>query len=522
MKRAGGAFILLSFLFITASSRQKFQISQPSVPMSIDTGAKGAAKYVLLVSADGLSYPMISKMMRSDRYPVLKHLIKQGSFRKVMTVFPSMTWVAHTTMVTGQYPRSHGIIANKWIERYKEYIRPVSADITEPDRKKRTYTLYDLASRSGLKTAAINWPGTQKADTLTYNLPELLLGRYQSNRYVSKPLIDLYNDYIKGSGEQAAPILYANAENAKNLLKIIANSEGVELDLLVRDLVIQLIHQPEKKRPRLILAHFLASDHWKHLYGSSDRIESWALELLDSHIKHLVRALKGAGIYHETAILITSDHGFVNVTRRVNLEALFSGRGLIKIHKRIQTTLKKEKLAVINQGSTAYIYLKPGVSQSFRKKALQSVNLGKYSSCIEEIYEPARYRELGLPVKTVKPSLRLRSGFHDGAPDFIVLAKPHCYFSSARGKVIQKLRVSLDNYQGFHGYLPTHPYMKTFLIAHGAGIRRSSSPLPEVSLVDLAPTVAHLAGIDWPERWPGNNSQFLLDGRVMYDLLENR
>jgi hypothetical protein len=49
--------------------------------------------------------------------------------------------------------------------------------------------------------------------------------------------------------------------------------------------------------------------------------------------------------------------------------------------------------------------------------------------------------------------------------------------------------------KGMHGYLPSMPSMATGFIASGAGVRQGLR-LPLVRMVDVAPTVAALLGID--------------------------
>src|SRR5262249_43086781 len=46
-----------------------------------------------------------------------------------------------------------------------------------------------------------------------------------------------------------------------------------------------------------------------------------------------------------------------------------------------------------------------------------------------------------------------------------------------------------------HGYLPQHPRMHPMLVLSGAGVKRNVY-LPHARNVDIAPTIAHLLGID--------------------------
>ena len=62
---------------------------------------------------------------------------------------------------------------------------------------------------------------------------------------------------------------------------------------------------------------------------------------------------------------------------------------------------------------------------------------------------------------------------------------------------------------GNHGPLPEEPKLHTGLILHGAGVRGGAS-IDRARLIDVAPTVAQLLGIDMKD----------VEGRVLSDLLK--
>ena len=94
----------------------------------------------------------------------MKQLPNFGRFLKdasvctnVESVYPSITYPAHTTIITGRMPNKHGIINNT----------KVQPGLASPDWYwQRKYikgtTLYDEAIKSGMKVAALLWPVTAK------------------------------------------------------------------------------------------------------------------------------------------------------------------------------------------------------------------------------------------------------------------------------------------------------------------------------------------------------------------------
>src|ERR1043165_5124764 len=68
-------------------------------------------KHVVLVSIDGLAASYLDDP-RADM-PTIRKLAKSGAVAKGMiTSFPSVTWPAHTSLVTGVQPARHGVIGN--------------------------------------------------------------------------------------------------------------------------------------------------------------------------------------------------------------------------------------------------------------------------------------------------------------------------------------------------------------------------------------------------------------------------
>ena len=79
------------------------------------------------------------------------------------------------------------------------------------------------------------------------------------------------------------------------------------------------------------------------------------------------------------------------------------------------------------------------------------------------------------------------------APDavFALACEPGVYVSaSAAAPAVE------DASGGGHGFLPDHPEMKTGLVAWGAGIAEKGV-VPEMRLVDVAPSVARLLGLEF-------------------------
>ena len=111
--------------------------------------------------------------------PNFKKLIEKSSYSfEVESVYPSLTYPAHTTIITGKYPNNHGVINNILIQPGKN----------DPDwfwhrNKIQGETLYDLAKKKGMKIANLLWPVTAKGD-IDYNLPEIFPNKWWQNQII--------------------------------------------------------------------------------------------------------------------------------------------------------------------------------------------------------------------------------------------------------------------------------------------------------------------------------------------------
>ncbi|MGO1818437.1 MAG: alkaline phosphatase family protein, partial [Senegalia sp. (in: firmicutes)] len=71
-------------------------------------------KHLIIVSFDGLSSLDFDYINTLDNF---KEFIKDSSYCKnVYSVYPSLTYPAHTSIVTGKYPNNHRVVNNTYFE----------------------------------------------------------------------------------------------------------------------------------------------------------------------------------------------------------------------------------------------------------------------------------------------------------------------------------------------------------------------------------------------------------------------
>ena len=90
----------------------------------------------------------------------------------VESVYPSLTYPAHTSMVTGKWPKNHGIVNNT--KNQPHYARP---DWYFTRKLIRGTTIYDEMIKKGWRVCSLLWPVTGKS-RIQYNLPEIHPNRF--------------------------------------------------------------------------------------------------------------------------------------------------------------------------------------------------------------------------------------------------------------------------------------------------------------------------------------------------------
>src|SRR3954463_8706462 len=211
--------------------------------------AAGPVRHVVLVSIDGLAASYLDDP-RAE-LPTLHGLAKRGATAKGMiTAFPSVTWPAHVTLITGASPARHGVIGNAVFDRAagKQRVYIGDPELTK-DEAIRIPTLYDVAHAAGLKTASVIWPCCNGAKTLDWVIPDSnkaeLHARFTTKGFAAE---------LAAAGIDIAPLGKWGWDKKFSTPRD---------ELYTRVARYLLDHQ----RPNLLLVHLITPDGVEHAYG---------------------------------------------------------------------------------------------------------------------------------------------------------------------------------------------------------------------------------------------------------------
>jgi predicted AlkP superfamily pyrophosphatase or phosphodiesterase len=400
---------------------------------------------VVLISIDG--FAAFYWQDPEARLPALRALAERGAVASSMeTVFPSTTWPTHVSMVTGVSPRAHGVVANHILNRQTRAAEDLTGDpIYDAPALLRAPTVYDLAHRQGLRTAAVDWPATRNATTLDFNLPffkDQRVFETQTARAVWEELTALgYPMHRQGEW----------ALLPKRFLK----------DEMVGRVA---AHVAGRHEPALLLLHFLCVDSLQHLHGPRSPEAYWALAYVDGLIGRFMDAL-GDPRLERTTVFVVSDHGFLPSRREI--------RPNVRLRK-----LGAQRLArfVMNHGAGA-LYRLEADDSAMAQLAHEIAAMEGVSGT----WPATEYAALGLPAP----------GDHHQVADVMFEAAPgYSYGDAADGDEEH----GAPKYLGTHGQRPIYADNAAFFLAAGIGIRRGI-PLGAIRSRDVAPTVAVTLGL---------------------------
>lgn len=428
-------------------------------------------KHLIVVSFDGFS---TSDLDIVSEMPGFKAFLEEAGFcRKVYSIYPTVTYPAHATIVTGQYPRNHGIINNTLLQPGRE-----SPDWYWHRKYIKSETIYDLAVQQGMTAAALLWPVTAGA-SIQYNMPEIFANRpWQNQIFVSlrsgSPLFQL--DMDRKFGHLRKGIKQPNLDNF---------THQALLDTL------------RNKRPDITLVHYTDLDTMRHYTGYASSEARAALERHDARLGDIITALKENDIYQDSTIIVLGDHSSLEEDKIINLNVLLKKKGYIYADEKGKV-ISYSAICKTCDGST-YVYTK-NKDEKFCKELYDIIKeFNDEYDCVEAIYNGPEAAELGA----------------DPECTFMLEAKKGYYFLDAlEGELVREIQpgeagvvphVTLST----HGYSPNKPDYTTVFLASGKGIKKGVE-IPEMSLIDEGPTLARLLGL----------SLKAADGKIIEELLD--
>ena len=275
---------------------------------------------VLLVVIDAATPHVMCPAVRTGRLPMMRQLAEAGTMHEAsVSIFPSITPAATSTIITGAYPAEHGIAGASWYDEERDEVAYYGDDFwviaregfgefvrdfllrLNGDRLKAP-TLFQLLERSGRPAASLNYlvfrgdyPHRARIPGLMAALPGVPLAET-----VEGPSLLYLGDFV------GTPVASGHTPREKGGLLHRFGMDDASTGRLLRDLM------ASGSLPDLTVAYFADNDYRSHEIGPFA-----ALPVIEQVDRMLGEAFEAGGgidrVLADTCVVITSDHGHCDV-----------------------------------------------------------------------------------------------------------------------------------------------------------------------------------------------------------------
>ena len=407
------------------------------------SGFAQQVKHVILITIDGFrpDFYLDTAWHASN----LQKLLNNGVYAKgVNSVFASVTYPAHSTIITGVQPAKHGVYSNAVFE-------PLGATgkIYWSDTSLHSPTLWQAAKQHGLKTASLFWPVSAGAP-VDYNIPDIgALGEsFRETHTKPAGFISEIKREVFGSADT---IEYGKDQNVARIAAYLI----------------------KKEMPGFMNVHLFSVDEAEHEEGRQGNKVKAAIADADEAVGIIEAAIKEQEIWNSTVLIVTGDHGFYNYTKKISPNIWLKNAGLMNDLK------KDDWKAQFNtvSGGCAYLYLKDKndtLTENRVRNLLKA--LPDSTKQMFRIIEKSKLIEFGANPEAVFALSALNNTAFDKD------------FEGESFKVVKG---------GTHGHFPDSKEIQTGFIIYGSGIKRGGM-IAFMNLKDIAPIVARLLGFPFP------------------------
>jgi predicted AlkP superfamily pyrophosphatase or phosphodiesterase len=412
--------LLLAFCVIAVPARQAVRQGAPK--REGETRKPPISSHVILMAIDGLRSDFVTGVeSKRLNIPTIQALRSRGSYAVgIESVFPTQTSSAYASMITGSPPADHGVTSDYSFDAFDQ--DGVSAPIETPKSagEIKMETVFDLARRANLVTAAVGFPVAT-----------------------------------------GAPIIFNQPDAAADFLKASAAAEIIE-----------------RHCPNLLMVNFTSFDEAQRRHGLLSAESIKAMEAIDGFVKKIIDAAETFRMADETTFILVSDSGSSKVEKEFNPNVLLAKKGWLTSDGKGRVT--SWRAVAQSFGGSAAVFVKDPKDEGFihEVETFFTQQAEKPDSPIWRIITRREATKLGADSRAAL--------YLDAAPLYAITAR-------STGSSITNLSRGAD--RSIRGYAPSRVEMRALFVIAGKGIK-SGEQTPYARLIDVAPTVARLLGLE--------------------------
>jgi len=420
-----------------------------------------------------MPHSLARKLMANNKLPTFTRLMEYGDMKEMLSVVPPISSIAWSSFMTGKNPANHNILG--FIDRM-----PESTEIYFPNSEHmKSKTLWEILSDHGKKVAVINVPVTYPPREVN----GLLVGGFLSPNLESA----VYPKNMTAFFEQNNYVIDADADLA-------ATDPDKFLDELFRILHIRfdiLFKLLDRQEWDFFLYHIMETDRLYHFYFARDEKDYASRftkfhQIIDKYIEKLLEKLPD-----DVFFMMLSDHGFCPLDKEINLNYLLWDNGFLKFDN-------DPPMGYTNMSrSTKAFSLIPGrifvnlEGREFNGSVKAGEEYNNVISDLVSLFEGFADPETG---KKVIEYIYMRDDVYKGdnlhrAADMFVL--PYNGYDL-------KAAFNTNTFFEETHFFGMHTYDDAFLYINEGKIQKDN-----FSIIDLAPSILNVFGIDDSEKFDG-------------------
>jgi hypothetical protein len=276
---------------------------------------------VLLVVIDAASPRVVCPAVQTGRLPNLRRLADAGEMHQSsVTIFPSITPAATSSIITGGYPAEHGIAGASWFDETRQEVAYYGDDFwviakegfgafvrdflvrLNGDRLTAP-TLFELVERTGRPAACLNYLVYRGLVEHKVNVPWLLslLPGVPFTETVNGPSVLCLGDFVT-----TRPLRSRKKLEGKGGLLHRLGMDDASTAALLCELV------ADAAMPPFTVAYFADNDYESHEVGPHAALP--VVERVDAALGAAFDAAGGFDAFmRDTCVIVTSDHGHCEI-----------------------------------------------------------------------------------------------------------------------------------------------------------------------------------------------------------------
>lgn len=303
-------------------------------------------KHSIVIDVVGLE----QQHLDSGLTPNISKLVGSGEAAPMEPVFPALTCTVQASILSGKYPREHGIVANGLYDR-----DTFSVSFWEqPSSLVKTQRVWDVTRHNGAKTAVLFWQNTMYANSDIVVTPrpihlddKMLMWCY------SKP-VGYYERLKEKFGEFDLATYWGPLASIKSS-EWIANAAEYTF---------------ENERPDMLFVYIPHVDYSAQRFGKDAPQVREDIKKADEIVGRLAEKVSKTVPKDEAQFIVISEYGFNNVKAATPLNLVLRDAGLLStrtIHGKEYLDLEYSKAFAMVDHQVAHVFVKDGFEHETRK-----------------------------------------------------------------------------------------------------------------------------------------------------------